>query len=150
MPGRKRAAHAMPRPRLSRSRVDRPLVSPTAPELPASIWQLVADILAQTSPFSALMLSMTCRAARESIREDDQLWIGVLRAFEHRFWEKAKRDRHYVRHRRQPLPFVTLGAQPNFLCNGVTVSFVPTRHHGYQLPRDAMPLLQEEGLLPAE
>lgn len=140
----------MSRPRLSRSRVDRPLVSPTAPELPANIWQVIADMVAQSSPFSALLLSMTCRTARESIQEDDALWIKVLRVFEHNFWEKAKRDRRYVRPRQQPLPFVMLGAQPNFLCNGTTCSFIPHRQRAPRIPEDSLLMLPDASLLQAQ
>jgi len=147
---RTKPAHAMPRPRLSRSRASHPLIAPVAPDLPASIWQMIADLLAESSPFDALLLSMTCRAARDSIREDTILWIKVLRQFEDAFWEKAKKNQRYIRPRHQPFPFVTLCTFPNFLCNGVSVSFMGTRKHGYQLPRDALPMLNDAWLLQSE
>ena len=111
----KRARSQMPRPRLSRSRTDRPLVQQHAPDLPDNLWQLLAGILARSSPYDCLKLAMVCKGAHASIVGDDCLWMSVLRSMEDRHWKAAARRGTYQLSYEQPFPFVNLSAPPDFI-----------------------------------
>jgi hypothetical protein len=141
----KRAGSHLPRPRHSRSRAQRPLIQTSAPELPDNLWQLLACILARTSPYDCLKLSMVCRGARASINADDQLWLSILRQKEKEYWESAAtRNRFHVL-RSSPFHFTSLSEPPDFM-RVKQNDFYMLRHFPsnlfHTLPEDAIPAYQ--------
>jgi hypothetical protein len=139
----KRAGSHLARPRHSRSRGQRPLVQSRAPDLPAVLWQMLAGILARTSPYDCLKLSMVCRGARASIVEDEQLWLSILRRSEREYWEVVLHRGSYHYGSNGPFPFAHLSVPPDFM-RGRPATCNITRHR--HLPPKLLHTLPEDAL----
>jgi hypothetical protein len=104
---------------------------------------MLAGILARTSPYDCLKLSMVCRGARASIVEDVQLWLSVLRRTEREYWEVALHRGSYHVGSNGPFPFTHLSVPPDFM-RGRPATCILTRQRN--LPIKLFHTLPEETL----